>query len=154
LDRLGTGRNRNRSGPIGPDPTVSGPLPTGSVNPAALLRRARRPEITTLSTRTWQTMMSMSSQTTAPANIWTFTNNPVNSDGPSPCMSDADVSWPSQLPWAVSVHRICCDFVQNSCLMYRIHFFLRGSSTEFMMKIQDNNHVSCTKFMIKTQNIT
>jgi hypothetical protein len=32
-DRLGTGRNQNRSGPVGPVPTVSGPVPTGSVNP-------------------------------------------------------------------------------------------------------------------------
>jgi hypothetical protein len=31
LDRLETGQNR--SGPVGPVPTVSGPVPTGSVNP-------------------------------------------------------------------------------------------------------------------------
>jgi hypothetical protein len=30
LDRLGTGRNQNRSGPI---PMISGPIPIGSVNP-------------------------------------------------------------------------------------------------------------------------
>jgi hypothetical protein len=32
LDRLGTGPNRNRSGPVRPVPTVSGPVPTSSVN--------------------------------------------------------------------------------------------------------------------------
>jgi hypothetical protein len=34
LDRLGT--DRNRSGPVRPVPTVSGPVPTGSVNPACV----------------------------------------------------------------------------------------------------------------------
>jgi hypothetical protein len=34
LDRLGTGRNRNRSEPVRPVPTFSGPVPTGSVNPS------------------------------------------------------------------------------------------------------------------------